>query len=260
MSSADHRISCVIITKNEERNIERCIKSVREIADDIVVIDSLSTDKTKEICLSLNVRFIEQPFLGYIEQKNKALEHSLYPYVLSLDADEALSEELLVSIKQVKKHWQTDGYFFNRRTNYCGKWIRHCGWYPDQKLRLFDKRKGQWEGKNPHDKYTLFSGASQSFLKGDILHYSYYSIDQHIDQIKKFTNIMAQESFKNGKKPSYARLIFSPFIKFIKSYFIQAGFLDGHYGFIICILSSCATFLKYIKTYELFKQTESKFN
>ena len=148
-------ISVVIITLNEEKNIGRCIVSVLDIADEIVVLDSLSTDKTKEICLNYPVKFFEQPFLGYIEQKNKALEFSTYPHVLSLDADEEISAELKKSIQKVKENGVGDGYYFNRLTNYCGKWIKHTDWYPDQKLRLFDKRKGQWSGTNPHDIYTL---------------------------------------------------------------------------------------------------------
>jgi glycosyltransferase involved in cell wall biosynthesis len=244
-------VSVVVITFNEEDNIERCLLSVQDIADEIVVVDSLSTDKTKEICLRLGVKFIEQPFLGYVEQKNKALEHCQYPHVLSLDADEALSDQLKASILKAKENWTSDGYEFNRLTNYCGKWIRHTDWYPDRKLRLFDKRKGKWEGINPHDKYMLQPGCPQSFLKGDLLHYSFPSIDDHLDVVKKFTSIMAKESFDKGKKVNGISLYFSPFWKFIKSYFIRLGFLDGYYGFVVSMISAHATFIKYVKIKEL---------
>lgn len=247
-------ISVVIITLNEGPNIERCIKSVLDIADEIVVMDSISTDDTKEICLKYGVKFIEQPFLGYIEQKNKALEFSSYPHVLSLDADEEVSGELKSSIKQAKENWQGNGYYFNRLTNYCGKWIRHTDWYPDQKLRLFDKRKGKWSGINPHDIYTLQAGSSQLFLKGDLLHYSFPNIDHHLDIVKKFTSILAQESFKKGKKAGLFSLLFNPLWKFIKSYFIRRGFLDGYYGFVIAVISAFATFVKYLKIRELYKE------
>jgi len=247
-------ISVVIITLNEETNIERCLSSVADIADEIVVLDSISTDRTKEICLKYGVKFIEQPFLGYIEQKNKVLEYSAYPHVLSLDADEAVSEELKSSIKKVKENWQSDGYYFNRLTNYCGKWIKHTDWYPDQKLRLFDKRKGLWTGINPHDIYTLQPESNQSFLKGDLLHYSFPSIDHHLDIVKKFTSIMALESYKKGKKSGIGSLLFSPTWKFIKSYFICRGFLDGFYGFVIAVISAHATFIKYLKIRELYKE------
>ena len=246
-------ISVIIITLNEEKNIGRCISSVIGIADEIVVVDSLSSDRTKEICLKYPVKFIEQPFLGYVEQKNKALEFSAYPHILSLDADEELSEELKDSILKVKENWNTDGYYFNRLTNYCGKWIKHTDWYPDQKLRLFDKRKGQWIGTNPHDIYTLQAGSDQSFLKGDLLHYSFPSIDHHLEIVKKFTTIVALESYKKGKKSGVFKLLFNPLWKFIKSYFIYRGFLDGYYGFVIATISAHATFLKYVKIKELYK-------
>jgi glycosyltransferase involved in cell wall biosynthesis len=249
-------ISVVIITFNEENNIERCILSVKAIANEIVVMDSISTDSTKEICLRHQVKFVEQPFLGYIEQKNKVLEFATYPHVLSLDADEALSDELRSAITKVKENWQGDGYYFNRLTNYCGKWIRHTDWYPDRKLRLFDKRKGQWTGVNPHDIYKLQPGCAQSFLKGDLLHYSFPSINHHLDVVKKFTTIMAREGFEKGKKVSWASLLFSPFWKFIKSYFIKFGFLDGYYGFVVCMISAHATFIKYIKIKELYQNNK----
>ena len=245
------QISVVIITLNEESNIERCIQSVIGVADEIVILDSLSTDKTKEICLRYPARFIEQPFLGYIEQKNKALEFASFSHVLSLDADEALSDELKTSILKVKENWLADGYYFNRLTNYCGKWIHHTDWYPDRKLRLFDKRKGQWNGTNPHDKYMLLAGCSESFLKGDLLHYSFPSINHHMDVTKKFTSILAQESFERGKKSGTISLIFNPFWKFVKSYFFRLGILDGYYGFVVCAISAYATFIKYVKIKEL---------
>src|ERR1035437_1068519 len=145
-------LSVVIITFNEAENIERCIRSVQPISDDIVVLDSLSTDQTKKICLDLHVRIYDQPFLGYVQQKNKALEFALFPYVLSLDADEVVSPELLKSIQKIKENPTADGYYMNRLTNYCGHWIKHTDWYPDRKLRLWDTRKGIWKGINVHEK------------------------------------------------------------------------------------------------------------
>jgi glycosyltransferase involved in cell wall biosynthesis len=248
------QLSVVIITKNEEKNIERCLQSVVSIADDIVVLDSLSTDQTEAICQRYPVRFIKQAFLGYIEQKNKALEFSKFDYVLSLDADEALSEELQFSVKEVKMNWNADGYFLNRRTNYCGHWIKHCGWYPDRKLRLFNKQKGIWAGVNPHDKYTMQQGSTIQYLKGDVLHYSYYTIDQHIDQIKSFSTIAAREMHKNGKRPSAISILISPAWKFIRCYIIKRGFLDGYYGLVVCLMAAYATFFKYFKARELAKQ------
>ena len=163
-------ISAVIITFNEERNIERCLESLIGVVDEIVIVDSYSTDRTEEICRKYNVHFIKHRFTGYSEQKNWAILQARSPYILSLDADEALSEELKSSILRVKNNWTHNGYYFNRLTNYCGKWIRHTSWYPSRKLRLWDSRLGSWGGLDVHEKYFLQKGASRQFLKGDLLY------------------------------------------------------------------------------------------
>jgi glycosyltransferase involved in cell wall biosynthesis len=250
-------ISCIIITYNEEKNIERCIKALQEVADEILVVDSFSTDKTKEICLKYNTRFVENKFEGYNEQKNFAVELATYKYILSVDADEVVSDRLKKSILEVKNNWKADGYYFNRLTNYCGHWIKHGGWYPDQKLRLFDSRKGTFGGINPHDKYIMQEDAKIQYIKGDLLHYSYYTIAEHINQVNKFTETSAKEAIKRGKKSSILKIIFSPIWKFIRDYFLRMGFLDGYYGFIISVISSHTTFIKYIKIYELEQNTKS---
>lgn len=252
------KLSVVIITYNEERNIERCLESVKDIADDIVVVDSFSTDRTEEICSGYNVRFVKHEFEGHIEQKNRAITQAEYPHILSLDADEALSDELKMSINAVKDIWQYDGYYFNRLTNYCGKWIHHTGWYPDRKLRLWDSRKGKWKGVNPHDKYILEPGSKQCYLKGDILHYSFYTIAQHLQQINKFSEISAIERYKRRKKTTLINLILNPAWKFIHSYFIKLGMLDGYYGLIISINSAYSTYLKHIKLKKLYTNGKSQ--
>jgi glycosyltransferase involved in cell wall biosynthesis len=242
------QLSVVIITFNEERNIGRCLESVKDIADDIVVVDSFSTDKTEEICRTKGVRFVLHKFDGHIEQKNWAITQAKFPHILSLDADEALDETLKKSILEIKNNWQYDGYYINRLTNYCGKWIRHCGWYPDKKLRLWDSRKGTWGGTNPHDKYELFEGdKNTSHLNGDILHYSYYTLDDHYKQVNYFTDILAKAEYKEGRKASVIRLLMSPIVKFIRDYIIKLGFLDGKEGFLISRISAYATYLKYKK-------------
>ena len=246
-------MSVVIITYNEERNIGRCLESVKDIADDIVVLDSFSTDRTEEICTGYSVNFIKHEFDGHIEQKNRAITYALYPHVLSLDADEALSDELKESISGIKENWQYDGYYFHRLTNYCGKWIRHCGWYPDRKLRLWDSRKGHWGGVNPHDKYILDPGSTQCFLKGDILHYSFYTRDDHLRQIGKFSDISAKERYKRKKKTTYFNFILNPAWKFIHSYIIKLGILDGYYGYVISKNSAYSTYLKHKKLMEFYK-------
>ena len=260
MSSDKRRIelSVVIITFNEEHNIERCIRSVQSIADDITVVDSLSQDRTVDICQSLGAVVHSQKFLGHVEQKNFAITKAKYPYILSLDADEALDERLLGEIKKVKENWTHDGYSMNRLTNYCGKWIRHCGWYPDTKFRLWDSRKGGWQGINPHDEYVMEKGSSLKHLRGDILHYSYNSIKDHISQVNYFTDILSKASLQKGKTSNLFRVLFSPFFKFFRDYIFKLGFLDGYYGLVICLISAHATFLKYAKMKEFQKKKDWK--
>lgn len=246
------KLSVVIITFNEEKNIARCLDSVKDVADEIVVVDSFSTDKTEEICRNRGVKFVQHAFPGHIEQKNYALTQSTYPHVLSLDADEALDETLKKNIAAVKENWACDGYEMNRLTNYCGSWIHHCGWYPDRKLRLFDKTKGKWGGINPHDRYEM-PGAKVCRLKGDILHYSYYTTEDHYKQIEYFTNILAKAMYEKGKKATVFKQYGSPVVKFAKDYFFRLGFLDGQAGWQICRLSAWATYIKYSKLKKLGK-------
>ncbi len=240
-------ISCVVITLNEERNLARCLQSLYTVADELVVVDSFSTDKTEEIARSFGARFMTNKFVGHIEQKNFAKAQATNDYILSLDADEELSAELIKSILEVKANWKSDGYFMNRLSNYCGQWIRHSGWYPDTKMRLFDRRKGQWKGRNPHDQYNIDAGNSTSFLKGDILHYTYYTVEEHRRQAEKFANIAAQSHFDAGIRSSYFMLVVKTVSKFIRNYIIKAGFLDGRNGFIICRITAWETWMKYKK-------------
>lgn len=251
------KLSVVIITFNEERNIARCVRSVQEVADEVVIVDSYSTDRTEELCRALGARFIQHPFDGHIEQKNWAVTQAKYPYVLSLDADEALSEPLKASILAAKQETQpADGYTMNRLTNYCGSWIRHCGWYPDRKLRLWDSRKGSWQGENPHDRYEMEAGSRIAHLKGDLLHYSYYSVAEHITQMQKFTDISARAKFRRGKQVSVPLIALRVVFTFVKKYIFKLGFLDGYHGFVISVLSVYTTFLKDIKLRELHQQRE----
>ncbi len=245
------KISVTIITFNEAKNIARCIASVEGLADEILVVDSFSTDETKSICMDLGVKFIENTFQGHIEQKNFALEQAEHDYVLSLDADECLDEVLKQNILKAKENWSGEGYYFNRLTNYCGQWIRHCGWYPDKKLRLLDKRVGKWGGSNPHDIIQMNEGTKQTYLEGNILHYSYDSISSHIDQTNKFTTIAAKEAFNRGKRSSLLKPTSRGVLKFLRDYFFKRGFLDGRYGLIICSINALSAFLKYAKIKEL---------
>ena len=216
-------LSAVIITHNEARNIGRCLDSLAGVADEVVVVDSFSTDDTAAICKAKGARFVQHAFAGHIEQKNWALEQALYPHVLSLDADEALDDTLRASILAVKDNWSCEGYRMNRLTNYCGQWIYHSGWYPDRKLRLFDRRKGQWGGVNPHDKVLLQPGSRVSRLKGDLLHYSYYTVEEHLAKTKKYVDIAAHALHQKGRRGAWWRVWLSPVFKFFRNCMLKAA-------------------------------------
>jgi len=246
------KLSVVIITFNEEKNIERCLLSVKDVADEIVVLDSFSSDHTPAICEKHGVQFFQHSFDGHIQQKNRAITYASNPHILSLDADEALDETLIKSILAIKNNFEKDGYYVNRLTNYCGHWVKHCGWYPDSKLRLWDSRKGHWTGVNPHDKYELFNGDKNTgTLKGDILHYSYYTLSDHYKQVEYFTSIASKAYVENGKKAPLYKLLVNPVAKFVDHYLLKLGFLDGLAGYRISKISAYATWLKYKKIRQL---------
>lgn len=239
------KITAAIISFNEERNIERCITSLLDCVDEILVVDSFSTDKTEEICQKYNVRFIQNPFQGHIEQKNVALELATHDWVLSLDADEALTPALRESILNTKNETDFGGYKLNRLTNYCGKWVHYCGWYPDTKIRLVNKQHAKWQGVNPHDRLDVLNNAKIGQLKGDLLHYSYYTKEDHFKQIHYFGNIAANELIKKGKTASLLKIAVKTSAQFFKSFVLKRGFLDGKTGFLISIRSAYATYIKY---------------
>ena len=251
------KLSVVIITYNEEKNIERCLLSVKNIADEVLVVDSFSEDKTKEICLKHGVKFIENKFIGHIEQKNFALKQTSFQYILSLDADEAVSSELEKSILEVKNNWSNDCYKMNRLTNYCGSWIKHGSWYPDTKLRLAKKDLVVWGGDNPHDKLTPVKNSSPVHLKGDILHYSYYTIEEHILQQEKFSSIAAKALFSRGKKAPAYKMVLNPLASVIKDIIIRHGYLDGAAGFKVAQISAKSVYWKYKKLRQLWKESKS---
>ncbi len=242
-----HKISAVIITYNEEKNIDRCLNSLIGIADEIIILDSDSTDKTVQIAEKYNAKIFNQAFLGYAAQKNYANNLATYELILSLDADECLSNELKESILKVKNNLEFDAYKLNRLTNYAGNWIHHCGWYPDQKIRLFKKNKASWGGPLLHELLVIEKDSNLGFLKGDLLHYSFHSEQDHLKQIEKFTNISSKELFEKGKKASAYHIYLKPGIRFFTDYIIKLGVLDGKPGFIVCKNAAIASYLKYTK-------------
>jgi len=244
-------ISVVIITLNEEKNIERCIRSVMAVADEIVVVDSFSNDLTEQICRRYNARFHKHVFEGYRQQKNFALSLAVNEWVLSLDADEALSSELENSILDEKESMKYDGYTFNRLNRYCGRWIRHSNWYPDRKLRLFRRSKGEWQGINPHDLFIMNRGSRIKHLKGDLLHFAIDSYEAHIEKANNFSTIAAHEYYLLGRKTNAFSMIMRMVWRFLKAYIMKGGFRDGYDGFVISSLSAYTSFLKYLKLRQL---------
>ncbi len=238
-------LSVVIITYNEARNIERCLASVAGLADEIVVLDSFSTDATPDICRAHGARFFQHAFDGHIEQKNRALGMATHDWVLALDADEALDDTLRAAILAQKTQPVHDGYTMNRLTNYCGQWIRHSGWYPDRKLRFFNRHKARWGGLNPHDKIEMDTDATTGHLEGDLLHFSYYTVQEHIERSRKYALIGANAMKLAGKRGSYLHLIVNPVSKFIRNYVFKGGFRDGKMGWTICWITAWETYLKY---------------
>ncbi|WP_305070097.1 glycosyltransferase family 2 protein [Flaviramulus sp. BrNp1-15] len=248
------KLSGVIITYNEARNIEKCLESLVNVVDEIVVVDSFSTDNTKSICSRFNVKFIEQKFLGYVEQKNFALTQASYDYIVSLDGDEALSEVLQESIISLKNNWNFSGYYANRFNNFCGQWIKYSDWYPNKKLRVFDRRKAEWKGINPHDHIELNNTKEKTgYLKGDILHWTYQTYSEFNLKTEHFSTIAAKAYYNLGKKAPFWKILFNPTWAFFKAYFLRLGFLDGLNGFVISVQTANITFLKYTKLRELIK-------
>lgn len=250
------KISAVIIAFNEEQYIEKCLASLEGIADEIVVVDSFSTDHTEDICGKFNVRFNKHEFEGYVEQKNYALSLAAFPYVLSLDADEALSDELKKSILKIKDNFIYDGYILNRLNNYCGKWIKHSRCYPDKHLRLFNPTKGKWIGPNPHDMFKMNPGSKVTRLKGDIYHWYSASIEEHWDKVNLFSTISANEYFKAGRKSGPLTAHMHMVWSFFRSYILNAGFLDGYLGYTGCSITAMSSFLKYSKLRRLNSQSK----
>lgn len=232
------KLSVVIITYNEEANLQRCIDSVAAVADEVVVVDSLSSDGTVMLAKKLGARVIDQPFLGHREQKKLAIELAANDYVLSLDADEALSPALLESIQAAKANWRFDGYYCNRLNQLGGQWIRHGGWYPDRKMRLFDRRKYQMGGVNPHDRFDPVAGAKTTRLAGDLLHYTNDDLDARLATINKFSTIAAAAFYEQGKRGSYLRVLVKPLARFLSEYLFQGGWKDGFYGYFIAKTSA----------------------
>jgi glycosyltransferase involved in cell wall biosynthesis len=239
------KITATIITLNEERNIARAIESLR-CCDEILILDSGSVDRTVELAQNLGTRVFEAGWRGFAGQKNWAAEQAANDWILSLDADEALSEALEAEIWNLKKSGpQYDAYTMPRLANYLGAWIYHSGWYPDRKIRLYDRRKATWVGDFVHESVVCHSRVGH--LESNILHFTCESLAEHVKTMDHYTTLAAQELAARQIKVPLTRLIFDPGWTFLKTYFVQLGFLDGLEGLIIAHMAAFYTFLKYAK-------------
>lgn len=238
-------ISAAIITLNEERNIGRCIESLKGCVDEIVVLDSLSTDRTDEICKAAGVRFIQHEWMGYSASKNFLNEQTTCEYIFSIDADEALDPEMQRELVRLKQEGLTGAYSVNRITNYCGKWIRHSGWFPDMKVRIFPKGKAIWTGDLVHEELELKEGIEVKQLGGLLEHYSYYDFRQHRERADKYSALTAKKYAEQGKRCGPLKPLLSGVGRFVSMYFFKLGFLDGRMGFMIAWISAQSNIFKY---------------
>ena len=238
-------LSAVIITLNEERNISRCIDSLVEITDEIIVIDSYSQDQTKSICENKGVRFIQKEWNGYAATKNDANSLATHDYILSIDADEEISDTLKKSIIVEKSKGFQGVYSFNRKTNYCGKWIRFLGWYPDKKIRIFPKDNTKWQGNFVHEELKFDLPLTEHFLQGDLNHYSYYNHKEHRERADKYSILTAQKLFSDGKRVGALRPFVSAIGRFVSMFFLKLGFLEGSSGWMISKISAASNYVKY---------------
>ncbi|MFV2057266.1 MAG: glycosyltransferase family 2 protein [Thiohalomonadales bacterium] len=239
-------ISACIISFNEERKIEACLQSLQGVVDEIIIVDSLSQDETINISKRYTDKIFHQAFLGHIEQKNFAVSKAKHTWILALDCDERLSPELRKSILSIKDSLNDyDAYKMPRKTYYIYRWLEHC-WYPDRKIRLFNKERALWAGVNPHDRVEVDSNRI-NLLNGDIYHYSFDSISAHIQTLDKFSEIGAEQLIKKGKQYGVISAFSHASWTFIKIYFLRRGFLDGFAGIVVSVLSFVHVFSKYSK-------------
>jgi glycosyltransferase involved in cell wall biosynthesis len=243
------KISATIITFNEEAHIQRCLESLCEVAEEILVVDSGSSDHTREIASALGARVLVRTWTNYSEQKNYAAAQALHSWILSLDADECLSELLRNKLLDIKNSDPAVAAFcFPRKAFYLGRWIQHSGWYPDDKIRLYRKDQAEWRGDFVHE--SVQTQGSIQRIPAELYHYTCDSLSEHLMRMDRYTTLAAADLWRQGKRAGWSQLIGAPIVTFIKTYFFQAGFRDGYQGVIIAMMAAFYNFLKYAKLWE----------
>jgi glycosyltransferase involved in cell wall biosynthesis len=249
-------ISAVLITKNESRNVERCLRSLEGVADEIVVVDDFSDDDTAAICERHGARVVRQRWLGFGPQKNHANGLARHDYVLSLDADEELDPELRAAIRAAKERGLTGAYEVARLNSYCGRFIRHGLEYPDRKVRLFPRSRASWDERPVHEQLRLAGGLAVTRLAGHLRHYTYRSVEDHVSKINRYSTLAADGALARGTRPSVAKMVLSPLATFLRAYVLKLGFLDGLHGFVLARLHAHARFLRHVKLWALYQDAE----
>jgi glycosyltransferase involved in cell wall biosynthesis len=245
-------ISATVITCNEEAHIEDALRSL-DFADEIVVVDSGSTDLTLSLCRRYTDRILTRAWTGYVDQKNYAVDRATHPWILSLDADERIHPALKQEILELRRAgFRCSGYRMPRVAFFQGRWIRHGDWYPDFQLRLFDRRRGRWQGSRVHESVRI--QGTVGALKGDIQHYTYRNLSDYLTRLELYSTLASLDYQQRGKRASMAKILINPAAAFAKSYLIKRGFLDGSAGLMVAALSAVSAFFKYSKLYELQKK------
>lgn len=245
-----HTLSVTIITKNEEHNIERCLKSV-QWADEIVIVDSGSTDQTLSICKTHDCKIIQTEWLGFGRTKQLAVSNASNEWVLSIDADEEVTPTLQQKIQQILSTPNADGFHIKRDSYYLQKKIQHSGWQSDYPLRLFNKSKGQFNDAPVHETVVMNDGSTTTTIEAPLLHYPYPSIACHINKINLYTSLGAEKLHQQEKHTSLLYAFASGWVKFTKMYLLKKGFLDGREGLVLALLSGFSSSLKYLKLWSL---------
>lgn len=249
------RLSACVITFQEEDRIQDCLASLA-FCDELLVVDSGSSDRTRELAAAAGARVLEHPWPGFVLQKQFAVDQASHDWVLIVDADERVSPQLRAELEALRAGGFPGraGWEFPRKTFYLGRFIDHGLWYPDRQLRLFDRRRGHLGGNEPHDRTLLESPPGR--LSGDLWHYSYRDLDDHLRRIDRYTRIMAQGLSERGKRARLLDLFTHPFVRFVRGYVFKLGFLDGWRGLLIAFLAAHYVRLKYARLLVLQRQRE----
>ena len=244
------KISAVLITYNEEEKVRRALRSLESVADEIVVVDSYSSDGTVETCRHYTDRVLLKSWEGYCQQKQFATDQASHDWILSLDGDEMLSPQLAQESLEWKGQGSSrKGYYLPRKTFFMGRWIEHTTWYPDWQLRLFEKTSGRWEGGRVHESVRV-TGPTGRF-KGQIYHHTYASFSEYLEQLERFSSLAAQDYFDGGKRADWTHLLMHPPVIFLKNYLFRRGFLDGIPGLAVSFLAAVSSLFKYLKLWEI---------